>query len=75
MNTVTRFFNECVDENANKLSLAIAAYVESEWFKTCVSIGAEFDQLIMDPLKEAFFNEKLDMLKNMFKRNVQERSH
>ena len=53
MNTVIRFFNECVDENSNKLLRAIAAYVSSEWFKTCVIIDSEFDQLIMVPLKEA----------------------
>ena len=51
--TVIRFFNECVDENSNKLSLAISAYVSSEWFRTCVDVAAEFDKMILVPMKEA----------------------
>ena len=53
MDTVKRFFEECVDENSNKLSLAISAYVSSEWFKTCIDIGAQFDSIVIDPLKKA----------------------
>ena len=51
MNTVISFFNECVEENANKLFLAISAYVSSEWFKTCIEVASEFGKLILVPMK------------------------
>ena len=39
---IREFFDEFVDENANKLVLAVDSYIKSEWFLTCCEIANKF---------------------------------
>ena len=36
------FFEEQIDENQNKLVLAVAAYIQSEWFLLCSKVATYF---------------------------------
>ena len=45
-----RFFEETVDENSNKLVLALSDYMSSEWFSTGCEIYKSIGNLIINPL-------------------------
>ena len=45
-----RFFEEIVDENSNKLVLALSDYLSSEWFSTGCEIFKSIGYLIINPL-------------------------
>ena len=45
-----RFFEETVDENSNKLVLALSDYLSSEWFSTGCEVYKSFGHLIINPL-------------------------
>ena len=49
---IRNFFEEYVNENSNKLVLAVYTYVKSEWFLTCCEIAAQFYQDITIPIKQ-----------------------
>jgi hypothetical protein len=46
------FFEECIDEHANKLHLACFAYLNSQWFLTCCQVAASFNSVLTSPFKE-----------------------
>ena len=48
---IRTFFEELVDENANKLVLAVYNYIQSEWFLTCCNVAARFYHEITIPIK------------------------
>ena len=45
-----KFFEETVDENSNKLVLALSDYMSSEWFSTGCEIYKSIGNLIINPL-------------------------
>ena len=45
-----RFFAEVVDENSNKLVLAVSTYIESDWFYTGCQVYDFFGSLLIQPL-------------------------
>ena len=45
-----RFFAEVVDENSNKLVLAVSTYIESDWFYTGCLVYDFFGTLLIQPL-------------------------
>ena len=45
-----RFFEEIVDENSNKLVLALSDYLSSEWFSSGCEIFKSIGYLIINPL-------------------------
>ena len=49
---VRKFFDEMVNEHANKLVLAVHAYLQSEWFLLCCNIGKKFNEKVILPIKE-----------------------
>ena len=48
------FFNEQVDENQNKLVLAVHNFTKSDWFITCCNIAAKFYSDVTLPIKSVF---------------------
>lgn len=53
-----KFFEEAVDESANKLNLACSAYLESDFFLECCKVAKHsYDNLIL-PLQEALGIDK-----------------
>ena len=49
---IIAFFEAVVDENSNKLVLAVATFVQNEWFSECARIYAKLGELIIFPLIE-----------------------
>ena len=47
-----KFFDEVVDEYANKLVLTVYAYKESQWVNICCEVAAHFYRIVTLPLKE-----------------------
>ena len=45
-----KFFSEVVDEHSNKLVLAVAAYIESDWFFTGCLVYNMFRSQLIEPL-------------------------
>ena len=52
-NMIRKFYDDQVDEHANKLVLACFAYLNSEWFQLCCKIAAVVNKLVVLPIKEA----------------------
>ena len=50
---ITKFYDERVDQHANKLFLACYAYLRSPWFNLCCEIGASFYRSTIVPIKAA----------------------
>ena len=48
-----KFYDEQVDQHANKLFLACFAYLRSPWFNLCCEIGAAFYKSVILPIKAA----------------------
>jgi hypothetical protein len=46
------FFEECIDEHANKLHLACFAYLNSPWFLKCCRVADSFNTVLTVPFKE-----------------------
>ena len=46
------FFKEYVDENSNKLVLAVSCYIRSDWFSTCCEIATTFYNDITVTIKQ-----------------------
>lgn len=63
---ILKFFDAVVDENANKLVLAVSTYVQSEWFLTCsrvyekVGDAAIFPFMDLLGIDEAKKNKRAD---------------
>ena len=54
-----KFFSEVVDENSNKLVLAVATYIESDWFLTgCIVYNMFRNQLIQPLCSQLGIDEK-----------------
>ena len=51
--TIRKFYDDQVDEHANKLVLACFAYLNSEWFQLCCKIATNINELVVLPMKEA----------------------
>ena len=51
---IKRFFEEVVDENANKLVLAVSTYINNEWFALCCKLYTHVGELIIFPLMDLF---------------------
>ena len=51
---IIQFFEDVVDENSNKLVLAVAEYIRNEWFLVCSTIYSKLGQLMIFPLMELF---------------------
>ena len=47
---LNKFFAEVVDENSNKLVLAVATYIESDWFSTGCMVYNMFRSQLIQPL-------------------------
>ena len=50
---LTKFFDQVVDENQNKLQLACSCYLTSKWFELCCQVVNELNTLVVQPLKLA----------------------
>ena len=50
---IGKFYEDQVDEHANKLVLACFAYLNSEWFQLCCSIAVKIYQIVVVPIKDA----------------------
>ena len=57
-----------IDENSNRLVLALSAYFESEWFTIGCTVYSTFEALIIKPLCELLDIDDHKMLRNA-KRN------
>ena len=49
---IITFFDEYVDENDNKLVLAVYNYIKSDWFLICCNVVASFYHQITIPIKK-----------------------
>ena len=49
---IRKFFDEIVDEHANRLVLAVHAYQRSEWFMLGCKIASEFHNSVVLPIKK-----------------------
>ena len=49
---ILKFFDSVVDENANKLVLAVSIYIQNSWFLYCVRTYERFGNDIIFPLME-----------------------
>ena len=58
------FFEEYVDENSNKLVLAVHTYVESDWFLPCCEVVDQFYKDITIPIKQLIGMEEFKGTKN-----------
>ena len=47
---IQKFFEEVVDINSNNLVLAVATYIQNDWFTQCSGIYAEIGDMIIFPL-------------------------
>ena len=47
---IMQFFDKIVDENANKLALAVHSYISSNWFQTCCELYKKSCDLLIYPL-------------------------
>lgn len=47
---ILNFFEAIVDVNANKLVLAVSAYLQCEWFLTCSEVYGEIGDMVIFPL-------------------------
>ena len=47
---LTRYFDEEVDENSNRLVLALTAYFQSDWFTMGCRVYSTFESIIIKPL-------------------------
>ena len=52
INHIRAFFDEYVDENANKLVLAVDSYIKSDWFLTCCQVASKFYHNITITIKK-----------------------
>ena len=52
INHIKNFFEEQVDENANKLVLAVFHFLKSDWFLTCCDVASYFYTDVILPIKE-----------------------
>ena len=50
---ISKFYEEQVDQNQNKLFLACHAYLHSTWFNLCCEIAAKVNTVTVIPIKEA----------------------
>ena len=46
-----QFFDNQVDENANKLVLAVSCYMDSQWFQLCAEVASHFYSTVCLPIK------------------------
>ena len=51
--TLRKFYNQQVDEHANKLVLACFAYLNCDWFQLCCTIASKINKIVVIPMKEA----------------------
>ena len=51
---ITKFFDDVVDENSNKLVLAVSIYIQNEWFFECTKLYAKPGDLIIFPLMDLY---------------------
>ena len=45
-----KFFEHVVDENSNKLVLAVSTFINSEWFVMCCQVYTKFHDILIQPL-------------------------
>ena len=64
---IEKFYDEQVDQHANKLFLACYAYLNSEWFKLCCAIGSKFYRSLVIPIKEAIGIDEFKVKKSEFR--------
>ena len=51
---ILQFFEDVVDENSNKLVLAVSTYIQNDWFSLCTKLYAKLGELIIFPLMNLF---------------------
>ena len=64
---IEKFYDEQVDQHANKLFLACFAYLNSDWFKLCCDIGSKFYKSLVIPIKEAIGIDEFKNKKSEFR--------
>ena len=50
--SIIQFFEECVNENSNKLVLAVSTYIQNEWFHICSRVYERIGLYLIFPLME-----------------------
>ena len=48
------FFDEIVDQNSNKLVLAVSNYIQNEWFIMCSDIYSKIGSMLIFPMMSLF---------------------
>lgn len=78
---LVKFFNHVVDENSNKLVLAVSTFINSEWFQLSCQVYATFHNVLIQPLMlllgiDDKSNKKIDrswkLVNNFFKTKLKE---
>ena len=71
---ILKFFDSVVDENANKLVLAVSIYIQNSWFLYCVRIYERLGNDIIFPLMEllGIDNNKQKKCKNRTWQGIRE---
>ena len=57
------FFESVVDQNGNKLVLAVATYIQSDWFICCSEVYSELGKLIIFPLMNILGIDRAKLVK------------
>ena len=62
-----KFFDENVDENANKLVLACNAFLNSRWFFLCCEVSSKFGECLVIPILQALGIDKYKDVKSEYR--------
>ena len=54
INLILDFFDEIVDQNSNKLVLAVSNYIQNEWFIMCSDIYSKIGSMLIFPMMTLF---------------------
>ena len=71
---IEAFLDEQVNENQNKLVLAVAAYIQSDWFLLCAKVATFFYEIVRIKLKKSNGLDEFKKQKKM-KTEVEPDSH
>lgn len=61
--SILDFFESVVDKNSNKLVLAVATYIQSDWFLCCSEVYSEIGDMIIFPLMDILGIDKAKQVK------------
>ena len=62
---INAFFEDQVNENQNKLVLAVAGYIQSDWFCICAKVATFFYEIVSIELKKAIGIDEFKNQKEM----------